>query len=212
MKKYLSSKNLALLLINLVPLFGVLFLDWNAMIIIIFYVAETIMVGIIHVIKMIALYIINHKNPKALSVDRSGNTGLKGLGLIPFFIFHFGFFIFVQMMVFGGFTKQNILKVLPNLFSENYKYALGVIFIAQIANLISDLFWDIDSDKKLPDDVFFEPYPRIVVQQFMVILGAWFTIIGNSMIGYLIVLVLCKTVLDLGFVNYNWSNFKKIKN
>ena len=111
MNKYITSKNLALLLINLVPLYGVLFLEWQAMIIIVFYVAETILVGILHVFKMAALYIMNHRNPMALAVERT-NTGVKGLGLIPFFIFHFGFFVFIQMMVFGGFTGANIFESL----------------------------------------------------------------------------------------------------
>lgn len=210
MKKFITSKNISLLVINLVPLFGVFYYRWDAYSIILFYVAETILIGLIHIVKMTALYIMNSKRPSALSQKRT-NTGVKGLGLIPFFTFHYGFFIFVQMMVFGGFTKQNILKVLPQLFTENYKYAFAVIFITKIANLITDLFWDIDSDKKLPDDVFFEPYPRIVVQQFMVILGAWFSILGNTIIGYLLVLVIGKTVCDFILANINWSNFKKIK-
>ena len=207
MKKYFTSKNLALLLINFIPLFGVFFYGWQAISIILFYVAETILVGIIHVIKMSALYIMNSKREEALSVVRT-NSGVKGLGLIPFFIFHFGFFVFVQMMIFGGFTHQNLLKTFPLLFTGNYKYALSVIFITKISVLISELFWDPESEKKLPDDVFFEPYPRIFVQQFMVILGGWFAIIGNSLIGYLVILVLCKTVLDLGLANLDFSKFK----
>jgi hypothetical protein len=101
MKKYITSKNLALLLINLVPLYGVLFLDWQAIIIILFYVAETILVGILHVFKMVALYIMNHNNPAALAVVRT-NTGVKGLGLIPFSFWFFcicandGFWRFYQ--------------------------------------------------------------------------------------------------------------------
>jgi O-antigen ligase len=75
MNKYFTSKNLALLLINLVPLYGVLFLGWQAMIIIVFYVAETLIVGTLHVFKMAVLYIMNHNNPKALAVDRSANSG-----------------------------------------------------------------------------------------------------------------------------------------
>lgn len=210
MKKYFTSKNLSLLLINLVPLFGVMFYGWQANSIILFYVAETILVGFIHVVKMTALLLMNSKRESALSVERT-NTGVKGAGLIPFFIFHFGFFVFVQMMIFGGFTHQNLIKTFPVLFTGNYKYALSVIFITKITLLISELFWDPDSEKKLPDDVFFEPYPRIFVQQFMVILGGWFTIIGNSLIGYLVVLIFCKTVFDIGFANIDFSSLNKKK-
>ena len=210
MKKYLTSKNLALLLINIVPLYGVLFLGWQAIIIILFYVAETIMVGVIHVFKMTALYIMNHNNPKALAVDRSANSGVSGLGLIPFFIFHFGFFVFIQMMVFGGFTDQNLIKSFGMLFTGNYKYAMAIIFITKLTLLVSELFWDPEVETKLPDDVFFEPYLRIFVQQFMVILGGWLTIFNKSVMGYLIILILCKTTLDLFIANIGKERFDKM--
>lgn len=210
MKKYLTSKNLALLLINLVPLYGVLFLGWQAMIIILFYVAETMMVGVLHVFKMSALYIMNHKNPAALAVDRSANSGVSGLGLIPFFIFHFGFFVFIQMMVFGGFTDKNLLQSFYQLFTGDYKYALVIIFITKLTLLISELFWDPEVDTKLPDDVFFEPYPRIFVQQFMVLLGGWFAIFSKGVLGYLFVLILCKTFLDLAIANISKERLDKM--
>ncbi|MFM9944020.1 MAG: DUF6498-containing protein [Bacteroidia bacterium] len=211
MKKYLTSKNLALLLINLVPLYGVLFLDWQAMIIILFYVAETILVGILQVFKMAALYIMNHNNPAALVVIRT-NTGVKGLGLIPFFIFHFGFFVFVQMMIFGGFTNQNLIQSFGLLFTGDYKYAMAIIFITKLSLLISDLFWNPEIETQLPDDVFFEPYPRIFVQQFMVILGGWGIFFGQGMMGYLIVLIGCKIVLDLILANISKNWIKDMAN
>lgn len=209
MKKYITSQNLSLLLINLIPLYGVLFLGWQAIIIILFYVAETVMVGVLHVFKMSALYILNHNNPAALSVDRSANSGVNGLGLIPFFIFHFGFFVFVQMMVFGGFTDQNLFDSFGLLFNGYNKYAMAAIFITKLTILISELFWDPEADTKLPDDVFFEPYPRIFVQQFMVILGGWFAIFSKGVLGYLIILVLCKTFLDLSIANFSKARIKK---
>ncbi len=210
MNKYFTSKNLALLLINLVPLYGVLFIGWQAMIIIVFYVAETLIVGTLHVFKMAVLYIMNHNNPKALAVDRSANSGVSGLGLIPFFIFHFGFFVFIQMMVFGGFTDKNLIQSFGLLFTGNYKYALAVIFITKLTMLISELFWDPEVETKLPDDVFFKPYPRIFVQQFMVILGGGFAMFSKSVMGYLVVLVLCKTILDLAISNIGKERFEKM--
>lgn len=200
MLKYLTSKNLSLLVINLIPLYGVLFLGWESMIVILFYVVETIMVGILHVLKMTAVYILNRNNPKALAVERK-SEGVQGVGLIPFFIFHFGFFIFVQMMVFSGFTEHSFWSSVPTLFTEKYKYAIGALFITKLTILISELFWDPEIETKLPDDIFLEPYPRIVIQQFMVILGGWATIFGQGLLGYLIVLIALKTALDLVIAN-----------
>jgi hypothetical protein len=115
MNKYLTSKNLALLLINLVPLYGVLFLGWQAIIIIVFYVAETLIVGTLHVFKMAVLYIMNHNNPKALAVDRSANSGVSGF-----------FYRLVsspnEMIIIDGIWQRNptaLIRVLTN--RNNYK-------------------------------------------------------------------------------------------
>ena len=171
--------------------------------------AETIMVGIVHVCKLLALYIMNHNNPVALAAKRN-NKGVKGLGLIPFFIFHFGFFVCVQMMVFGGFTNQNLFQSFGQLFTGDYKIALIALLFTKLTLLITELFWDSSVEFKLPEDVFFEPYPRIFVQQFMVILGGWFTLFSKGVIGYLIILIICKTMLDLTIANLKKEKPDKI--
>jgi hypothetical protein len=200
MRSYLSLKNLGLLLINFIPLFGVFIWAWDAMGIITFYVIETIMVGLIHLIKMTILYAMNHNNPQALAIERH-NSGVSGLGLIPFFMVHFGFFIFVQIMVFNGFTNQSFWQSLPIWWSGPYKYALAALFLTKFTWLMADIIWNPAIKTKLPDDVFFEPYPRIFIQQFMVILGGWATLFGKGLWGYLLILILCKTTLDLLIAN-----------
>jgi hypothetical protein len=114
------------------------------------------------------------------------------------------------MMVFGGFTDKNLIQSFGLLFTGNYKYALAVIFITKLTMLISELFWDPEVETKLPDDVFFKPYPRIFVQQFMVILGGGFAMFSKSVMGYLVVLVLCKTILDLAISNIGKERFEKM--
>jgi len=201
MKRFLKINNLGLILINLIPFYGAIFLGWKPITIIMLYVVETILAGIMHVLKMSALYYMNHNNPAALAVKRN-NSGVSGLGLIPFFIFHFGFFVFVQMMVFGGFSNTSFFTIVQELFTGNYKFVLATYFITNLTIVISELLWDPEIDKKLPDDIFLEPYPRIIIQQFMVILGGWISIFdAKNMLGYLIVLILLKTFFDLMLVN-----------
>jgi len=204
MKEFLTRKNLTLFLLNLIPLYGALYLGWRPMMIIMLYVAETIMIGIIHVFYMLGLYLMNHNNPDAINVKRD-NEGVKGGCVIPFFFVHFGFFVFVQMMVFGGFTNNNsggVWKMMMELFTGSYKYALAALFITKVGAIVAEFLWDPEVKLKLPDDVFFQPYGRIFVQQLMVILGGWFTIFGDKkFIGYLIVLVISKTFFEILFSN-----------
>lgn len=172
-------------------------MGWSALILILLYVAETILIGLIHIVKMLILYYMNRKNPFAYKVKRESND-LTGIGVVIFFIVHYGFFIFVQMMVFNGFTHDSgFFESMKLLFTGDYKFALLTIFITKMSTISAEFLWDPKIHTKLPEDVFFEPYPRIIVQQFMVILGGWLSLFGGKVTGYLIVLIAGKLVADL---------------
>jgi len=52
-KKYLSNVSLiALLIANIIPLFGVLFLEWDAFSIVLLYWAENLVIGFYNVLKI----------------------------------------------------------------------------------------------------------------------------------------------------------------
>lgn len=211
MKKYFRLQNYILLVINFIPLAGVLFFNWNALSLILYYFTETVMIGFIHLIKMTALYFLNHKNPAALAVVRT-NQGLKGWSLLPFFVIHFGFFVLIQIVIFNGFVGHKAWREWAILINGEFRYALASLFVVKIFYLSVSLFWDHDLKLKLPEDVFFEPYPRIFIQQFMVLIGAWFSIFSGSMLPFLIVLILCKTLLDLAIANLDVTSlFTKIR-
>ncbi len=197
MKRILRSKNISILIINLVPLFGTIFLGWDSKIIILFFIAETILMGFVHIIKMTALHFMNYRNPAALAIVRE-TQGLKGFALVPFFMVHYGFFIFVQTMLFLNFDHgPGFWASMAELFTGMYKWALVTIFLTKLSLLLAELTMDPNVHTKLPEDVFFEPYPRIIIQQFMVILGAWISVFSRNMMGYLIVLILLKTFFDI---------------
>jgi len=140
---------------------------------------------------------MNRKNPMAYKVERENNN-LTGIGVVIFFIVHYGFFIFVQMMVFNGFTREaGFFESMKMLFTGDYKFALLAIFITKMSAISAEFLWDPKIHLKLPEDVFFEPYPRIIVQQFMVILGGWLSVFGGKVTGYLIVLIIAKLIADL---------------
>jgi hypothetical protein len=209
LKRLFRKRNIPILVLNAVPLYGAIFLHWDALSIILVYVAETILVGAIHMVKMTALYFMNRNNPKALAVERH-NSGVTGAGLIPFFLIHFGFFVVIQMVVFSGFSRGlNVSEAIQKLLSSNFKYALAAIFITKITVLIGELFWDPEAETKLPDDVFFEPYPRIFVQQFMVILGGFFSIFNGSFMAYALVLIAIKTIVDILVANVSLKTIER---
>ena len=160
---------------------------------------------------MLILYYMNRKNPFAYKVKRESND-LTGIGVVIFFIVHYGFFIFVQMMVFTGFVKgQGFLQAVQVLFTGDYKYALMIIFFTNLSAWLYEFLWDPAVHLKLPEDVFMDPYPRILVQQFMVILGGWVSVLGGKMTGYLVVLILAKLFAEILFIPGNISALKNWK-
>lgn len=120
---------IALILANLLPLFGVLFLKWDAFSIVALYWAENVVLGAINVLKMIAC------SPDEKSIDWSRFAGdekveelkrqFEGsresievaklvhhggkLFLVPFFAVHYGFFCLIHgVFVFTLFGHENL--------------------------------------------------------------------------------------------------------
>jgi hypothetical protein len=92
MKQIISSKNLqkpslsiqALTVANLLPLFGVVFLGWDAAAIVLLYWIENLIVGSINILRMILV-----------KVESTAGQFQK-LFMIPFFCVHFGGFCAVH--------------------------------------------------------------------------------------------------------------------
>lgn len=221
MKQNNKFPNLILIVANLVPLFGVLFWGWSGKAIIVIYILETVIIGLLNVLKMITVYILNGtKNEPPLPPNPDNTIMVTGWGLIPFFVFHYFFFIFIQSVLFFAFSsmwdKSNphepyelINNFLP-LINGEARYALIVFAIANGAYLINDF---IISGKYATESLvglMMQPYKRIFVQQFVVILGGFvFMLSGNATIVAIIFIVL-KTAADYLSANYNHNS--KIKN
>src|SRR5512138_1069070 len=73
-----------LLLANLFPLYGVLFLGWQAFPILFLYWLENVYIGIFNVVKML------------LCESSDARTGFTKLAIIPFFCVHYGIFTLVH--------------------------------------------------------------------------------------------------------------------
>ena len=85
---------IALVLANLVPVFGVLFLHWEVFPLMFLFWSENAIIGVLNVLKMLTA------NPES-PVSWAGK-----LFIIPFFCVHYGMFTFVHgifvIALFGG--------------------------------------------------------------------------------------------------------------
>lgn len=149
----------ALVLANLIPLFGVLFLGWDAFAIVVLYWVENLIIGAINVLKMLTCSpdereidwskfgksseIDKLKQSFGVNAETVDNAKLVHHGsklfFIPFFIFHYGMFCLVHgvfvFSIFGhdefgpNFGPFGPLGNLFGVFSEQHLW-WGVIALA----------------------------------------------------------------------------------
>lgn len=196
----LNKASIPVILWNLFPVFGVVFLSWDPASVFICYALETIIVGAFNVLKMLAVY-------KYGLPPKANETGLNGLGTIPFFIVHYYFFVFVQLTMFfsGRFDtlgpRALIEQIQGYFWQSSFSTALGVFIINNMLQFINDLFVTDKYTKRTMSEQMFEPYPRIIIQQVVVIFGGFIYSITGFTWPVLIVFVAVKIYVDLLVVN-----------
>jgi len=207
-KRKLTISDFFLIVINLVPLYGVWFEGWDAKQIFLVYCLETVIVGLINVIKMACVTILIKKRDVW---ENGGSTTMQsGWFFIFFFIIHYGFFVFIQTQIFFGVTSMipdgsMLMRYsrIPELLGPHGRLLI-LIFIAYytVQNLYT--FFDSGTYKTISmGRLMFEPYVRIFVQQIVVILGSMFLTFGAGKI-FMLVFVAIKLCFELFF---NFSRY-----
>jgi hypothetical protein len=204
-KRKLTISDFLLIVVNLIPLYGVWFEGWDAKPIFLVYCMETVIIGIINVIKMAAITIFVRKTDVW---ENGGSTSMQsGWFFIFFFIIHYGFFVFIQTQIFFGVSGMIpdgslLMKYsrIPELLGDNGKLML-LIFIAYYTMqsifgfFSSGVYKTVSLGRQM-----FEPYMRIFVQQFVVILGSMFLSFGAGKI-FIVIFIAAKIFFEL-FINF----------
>lgn len=216
MNHKLSISNITLILANLVPLIGVLFLGWDGKGVFVIYILETVIIGILNVIKMTVVYLLNSNRNEPGAVP--GQT-VTGWGLIPFFIFHYYFFIFVQSVLFFAFSGVWGPSGGPepfHIFAQFSPYVLGgtslaiiSLTIANVFDLIEDFILSGKYRETSMSTLMFQPYKRIFLQQFVVILGGFIFMLSGSAVAVAVLFILLKT--GANYISFNYSTNPKIQ-
>lgn len=217
LKKNITITDSIFIIANLIPLLGVWFLGWQPTEIFIIYCFESLIIGLMTVIKILITTLYKKR-------DEWENNGTKtmvsGYFFIFFFIIHFGFFVFVQMTIFLSVIKLKGLSSGPgaffNLLSNPTKYIskigmllLLIFFVSYGIALIKDFIIPEKYKTISMSETLFSPYGRIFVQQFVVILGTFILMINASKI-FILIFVLTKIFFET-FINLNQLSLTKPK-
>ncbi|MHC4694585.1 MAG: DUF6498-containing protein [Planctomycetota bacterium] len=207
--KYLTNAPLIVLLAaNLIPLWGVIFWDWDAFNVVLLYWSENIVVGFYNILKM------------AFAKVSKPAEHLGKLFIIPFFSVHYGgfcaihgsfvlmlfkqdssfmnnttwpcFFVFLQMLF-------NVIRQAYSTMSLEMRYAMGALFLSHGVSFVYNYLLKGEYAKIKPDRLMGSPYARIVIMHLAVLFGAFLTAALGSPVGILIILVGLKTSLDVIF-------------
>ena len=205
-KRKLTASDYLLIIVNCIPLYCVWFEDWNASQVFLVYCLETVIIGIVNVLKMTFVTIFVRKKDDWQNARSS--TMQSGWFFILFFIAHYGFFVFVQTQIFfnvsnlvpDGSFLMNYSKI-PELLGPEGKLLLLIFITYYTLQNVFDFLLSGKYKTISMGRLMFEPYMRIFVQQFVVIIGSIFLSFGAGKI-FILVFVIAKIFFEL-FVNFN---------
>jgi hypothetical protein len=194
----------ALIVANLVPLAGVLFLGWSVWQILIIYWIENGIVGVFNVLKMLKAEGGYEESTTAWRINGRSPAGMSRASLIPFFCMHYGLFwlvhgVFVFTLPLFGATAtgdESSLGTTPD--PLVLAFAVLALFISHGVSYLFNFIGGGEYKRVSPAAQMFKPYGRLVVMHVTIIIGAMAISITGAAIAALVVLVLLKIGLDVG--------------
>jgi hypothetical protein len=184
----------ALVAANLVPLFGVLLLEWDLRGVLLLYWSENVIVALWAIARMLVV------------------GKLAAIPLIVFFCFHFGIFVFVHLIfVFvltdagpwsGGEMQQETRDLGAGFFPaagflEHVSWpALAALFISHGVSFVRNFMLGGEWLRTTAAVEMGRPYPRMAIMHIAIIAGAFAIAVLGAPAALLAVLVLLKIAVD----------------
>jgi len=170
-----------LILMNLIPIGGVLFFDWSVYEVLFLFWAESLIIGGFNVARFWTLY-------------KRRNDGMM-LIMIPFFCMHYGTFLLVHLTFLIAFFSPEdpadkvsslgyLLPVLGLIASHAYSYSVNFIRAGEYR----DASWK---------ELMVAPYQRIFAMQATLLVGGGLVMFLGEQVIALIILVAIKIAIDI---------------
>jgi len=191
----------SLLLLNAVPLYGVLAWGWQSFDLIFLYWLENVIIGVFAILRFLVRPNWQEKEKR------------RAFFTVPFFVIHYGLFCFAHgtlvMNLFGDsvlgqIAEQSIPTVIPVVLEmRNLWWAVIALAVLQLLDWIRDARQREDGEQVSRSDAVRElmvaPYERIIVMHFALILSALaLSNLGEPVVG-LVVFVAVKTAFDIRY-------------
>jgi hypothetical protein len=183
---------------NLLPLLGIFYLGWDAATLVILYWAETAIVGLWLVVRLALATPAELTPVTPLVGGKPAEVGGLGLGL--FVLVHAGFFMGIHMFMLSGIAPGEWTRHL----ASPAAFILGFIVPTGLWMPLAGLFvvrgvttWHDIRAARPVTHLIAGFYARIVVMQFVILLGGMVALLAGSPLVLLVLIVLLKTAFEL---------------
>ncbi len=182
-----SASSIALIVANLIPVAGTVFLDWNLGDVMVLYWAESAVVGFFNLLKIIVI----------------GRWAALFYG--PFFVGHFGGFMAVHFLfiytIFVTGLKDDMsitgdLSQVQQLFIALWP-ALAALFISHAYSFFHNFIGRREFQNRNVSDQMGEPYSRIIFMHLVLILGGGLVLVLGQATPVLLIVIGLKIYFDL---------------
>jgi hypothetical protein len=182
-----SPTTLVLIIANLIPVAGSVFLDWNLGDVMLLYWAESAVIGFFNVCKIIVI----------------GRWAALFAG--PFFAAHFGGFMAVHFLLIYTIFIEGVhaqgsaggdLAEVALLFSSLWP-ALAALFLSHAYSFYANFLARREYRGKTVKDQMSEPYSRIIFMQMVLIFGGGLTMVLGSPVPVLLIMIALKIFFDI---------------
>ena len=197
---------------NLVPIFGVLFMCWNVKDLVTVFILETIILVLVHFIRLEWIWLRYGQQPE--TIYRSKKGAVKGISrayLPLFFVVFCAFFLGVQMFIFNiviNMSNQgNLFSEIPEMIKGRLRWTLIAFVSIQLLYFSNEILTNKYNHTPV-EEVFWSPFNRIVILQVVVILSGFF-MAANTLFIALFILTMIKMVGDLFTVFHSNPRLKK---
>lgn len=183
----------ALLLVNLVPLFGVLVLGWQVLPLLFLYWCENAVVGAFNVARMLTVA----PGPSA--------RGSQKLTFALLFTLHYGFFTFLHLLVLlAVFGPRESFGMLPDargllelVRTHHLQWALLGLVVSHGCSFFANHLGRGERFRVTLHELMVQPYRRLMVLHVALIAGGGLVSFLGAPVGGLVALVALKIALDL---------------
>lgn len=190
-----------LVLVNILPLLGVLLLDWDVVALMVLYWSENLVLGFYTLLKMLVA------------------SGWRGLGLGLFFCIHYGGFcaghgLFILIMLVNDDFEPmpgdpwplflvfpqllfNVIREVLSFAPPEWLLAFAALFVSHGASFVMNFLLGGEKDETRAKDLMKQPYSRIMLLHVAIIAGGMGVMALGQPVAMLLALVLLKLGLDV---------------